>query len=299
MSFSELATPSATRSVLERHGVEAKHRLGQNFLVDDDVVGRILELAGLEGEEPASDCAGSLPTLLEIGPGIGTLTVALLRHADVVAVERDPDLVPVLRETTPGHAGRMELVEKDALDVGAEDVERACEKLGAELPRMLVANLPYQIAATVVLDWFSRFEFLDTMVVMVQSEVADRMCATPGTKDYGAYTVKLSLYARPAGRFQVAPGCFMPAPHVTSSVIRLERIPCDDETLRTRACELADASFAMRRKTIRNSLKSRYDATSVDALLSACGVEPTCRGETLAPGEYLRLARAFEDLELG
>ena len=171
MVFSELATPSATRAVLGAHGLATKKRLGQHFLVDDNVVGRILSLAALSGDE----------VVLEVGPGIGTLTVALCRHAGaVVAVERDADLLPVLRETT-ADCPRLALVHADALRA---DPDTFAAPFGA--PEALVANLPYSVAATLVLELFQTVPSLASAVVMVQSEVADRITARVGTKDYGA-----------------------------------------------------------------------------------------------------------------
>ena len=291
MSHSELASPRATREVLERFGHSPKHRLGQNFLVDDNVVGKILALAGLGEDEAEAPC------VLEIGPGIGTLTVALLKTARVVAVERDPDLPRVLAETTARDSERFALVQADALKVSRADIESACARLSVPLPRLLVSNLPYQVAATVILDWFERFEFLDAMVVMVQAEVADRISAEVGSRDYGAYTVKLRLHAQVTGRFEVPHACFMPAPHVESAVIRLERRPpLGPPELLGAACAAADAAFAQRRKNIRNSMRSRLDAGAVDAVLAACGIAPTVRGEALAPERYLQIGRALLDV---
>lgn len=289
MTHSPLASRTATREVLDRFGLSAKYALGQNFLVDDNVIGNILQLAGL------SNAAGANRSILEIGPGIGTLTVALLEHGHVVSVERDRDLLPVLAETTAFNSDRFAVVEGDCLKVTRGQLEAAFSGLGAPLPSLLVANLPYAVAATVILDWFQRFGFLETMVVMVQSEVADRIAAQQGTKEYGAYTIKLRMHARVAGRFQVSPNCFHPAPHVESAVVRLERVhdtQAPPEVVAA-ACEVADAAFAQRRKNIRNSMRSRFDAPEVDALLAACGVAPTVRGETLSVEDYLRLGGAL------
>ena len=292
MPYSSLANPRATRGVLQEFGLSAKHALGQNFLVDDNVIGNILHLAYLDDPQPDEE----LPTLLEIGPGIGTLTIALLERAKLIAVERDRDLLDVLAQTTADLSHRLVLIEKDALKLTRDEVERAATALDAPLPHQLVSNLPYGIAATVVLDWLERFEFLDAMTVMVQSEVADRMCAEVGTKNYGAYTVKLRLRAHVTDRFQVPPGCFMPAPHVESAVIRIERnedAPAPE--LLEVASALADAAFAQRRKTIRNSMSSRYPKDVVDRLLAECDIAPTVRGETLTPETYLQMARVFLD----
>lgn len=290
MSYSSLANPRATRGVLQEFGLSAKHALGQNFLVDDNVIGNILHLAHLDDPQPDEE----LPTLLEIGPGIGTLTIVLLERAKLIAVERDRDLLDVLAQTTADLSHRLVLIEKDALKLTRDEVERAATALDAPLPHQLVSNLPYGIAATVVLDWLERFDFLEAMTVMVQSEVADRMCAEVGTKNYGAYTVKLRLRAHVTDRFQVPPGCFMPAPHVESAVVRIERnenAPAPE--LLEVASALADAAFAQRRKTIRNSMSSRYPKDVVDRLLAECDIAPTVRGEALEPDVYLQMAHAF------
>ena len=290
MPYSPLANPRATKGVLQEFGLSAKHALGQNFLVDDNVIGNILRLARIP--EPGAD--GELSTLLEIGPGIGTLTLALLERARLIAIERDSDLVDVLAQTTMDLSHRLVLIEKDALKVTRAEIEQACTRLAASMPHQLVSNLPYGIAATVVLDWLERFDFIEAMTVMVQSEVADRMCAAVGTKNYGAYTVKLRLRAHVTDRFQVPSGCFMPAPHVESAVIHIERNEdapgCE---LLEAASALADAAFAQRRKTIRNSMSSRYPKDVVDRLLAQCDIAPTTRGETLEPETYLQMAIAL------
>lgn len=281
MPVSPLATPSATIAVLERHGLYTKKSLGQHFLVDDNVIARILDLAALRGDE----------TVVEVGPGIGTLTVALCKAAGaVVAVERDAALLPVLGETTAA-CERFALVEADAVEVAET---RLSAPFGA--PVALVANLPYQVAATVVLRFFDLLPSLEHATVMVQAEVADRMAATPGNKDYGAYTVKLRLRAAFAGSFAVARGCFLPPPRVDSSVIRLERRPLsEDRFLIEAASRVADAAFAQRRKTLRNSLRSALalrgiDASAIDAALAGAGIDGGVRAETLPPEAFLGIA---------
>ena len=207
-SVSSLANLSVTRQVLADHGLSAKYSLGQNFLVNEAIVAKIVALAELEGAD----------NVLEIGPGIGTLTMALLQNAKhVTSIERDTDLPAVLAETLEPWRDSFTLIQKDALDLQLADLD------GQDAPNKLVANLPYAVAATVVLDYFQRIESLDSATVMVQKEVADRMAAEPGTKNYGAYTVKLRLRAHVTDRFQVSPGCFMPAPHVESAVVHIER----------------------------------------------------------------------------
>ena len=309
--LSPLSTPSATRAVLEAHGIGTKYTLGQNFLVNDDVLKKIIALAEV----------GENDRVLEVGPGIGTLTIALLKHAaSVVAIERDPDLPAVLADTLHPWRDKFALIEKDALDVTGDDIVAAMAGIGADtgcldrassaanetaqwavsqsedclsesryrvavpqeepqlsLPNKLVANLPYAVAATVVLDYFENFPFLDSATVMVQKEVADRMAAAVGTKNYGAYTVKLGLHAEPAGRFPVGPGNFFPPPRVDSAVIRLNRrvplmadgAPATPEVIAAAAL-VADAAFANRRKTIANSCKTYFSGRG-SLLLGASG----------------------------
>ena len=309
--LSPLSTPSATRAVLEAHGIGTKYTLGQNFLVNDDVLKKIISLAEVDEAD----------RVLEVGPGIGTLTIALLKHAaSVVAIERDPDLPAVLADTLHPWREKFALIEKDALDVTGDDIVAAMAEIGADtgcldrassaanetaqwavsqsedclsesryrvavpqeelqpsLPSKLVANLPYAVAATVVLDYFENFPFLDSATIMVQKEVADRMAAAVGTKNYGAYTVKLGLRAEPAGRFPVGPGNFFPPPRVDSAVIRLNRrvplmadgAPATPEVIAAAAL-IADAAFANRRKTIANSCKTYFSGRG-SLLLGASG----------------------------
>ena len=274
--------PSATLAVLKRHGLATKKSLGQHFLVDDNVVGRILELAALAGDE----------TVLEVGPGIGTLTVALCEHAGaVVAVERDADLLPVLAETTAGCA-RFAVVRADAVAVSPEAI---AEPFGP--PVALVANLPYAVAATVVLRFFEELPSLQSATVMVQAEVADRMAAVPGTKDYGSYTVKLRLRAEPAGRFAVARGLLPaaaarrlggPAARAPLAVRRSRR--CMRDAART-----ADAAFAQRRKTRAQlaALGARRRGGAGRRGARSRGIDGGVRAETLEPERFLDLARAL------
>lgn len=287
--MSPYSTPSATREVLERHGLYTKYGLGQNFLVNDDVIRKIVELADVQD----ADC------ILEVGPGIGTLTAALLqRAAHVTSIEKDYDLPAVLADTLAPWQGQFTLVNADALDIGADDLDNP-------RPNKLVSNLPYAIAATVVLDYLQKLDFLQSATVMVQKEVADRMMAKPGSKAYGAYTVKLLLYAQPAGRFAVAPGNFFPPPHVESAVLRLNRQIARDAAGKKLTAEelsaaftMADAAFATRRKTLANSCKTYFAGNpdvqaSLPRVFEKAGIDPRRRGETLDQQEFIRLGRAL------
>jgi 16S rRNA (adenine1518-N6/adenine1519-N6)-dimethyltransferase len=281
MPESPLASPSATRAVLARHGLALKKSLGQHFLIDDNVVGRIVALAGIDASTP----------VVEVGPGIGTLTAALCAVSGAVtAVERDRDLLPALDELT-AWCPSLRVVNADAVTVAPGELDTP---LGP--PVALVANLPYAVAATVVLRFFEELPSLLTATVMVQAEVADRMAASPGSKSYGSYTVKLRLLAQPAGRFAVPRTCFIPPPRVDSAVLRLDRVtrPESPEVLAATA-RLADAAFAQRRKTLRNSLiaASGHGAVAIDAALRVTGTDGRRRAETLTTDEFVALASAL------
>ena len=290
MTYSRLANPRETRAVLEDFGLATKHRLGQNFLVNDEVIGHIVTLADL----------GAKDVVLEVGPGIGTLTVAMLpRVAAVCSIEADRELEPVLGQTCAQDSEKFFLTMADALRVGPANLVRG-EGVGE--PNKFVSNLPYQVAATLILRNFDEFRSLESATVMVQAEVADRICAAPGSKTYGAYTAKLALRARPAGRFEVGPGNFMPPPHVDSAVVRLDREPMvdpasgealSDEKIAS-VSAVIDAAFAQRRKTIRNSMAgSGFDKDLLDQSFAACDIAPTTRAERLAPADFVRLEAAL------
>jgi 16S rRNA (adenine1518-N6/adenine1519-N6)-dimethyltransferase len=280
LSHSELATPAATIAALQRHGLYTRKSLGQHFLVDDNVIGRILELARIGPDD----------VVLEVGPGIGTLTVALAREAGkVVAVEADAALLPLLAETTAAGPAKVRVIEADATSVPIAHLVPACGRP----PDLLVANLPYGVAATVVLRFMQEMPSIRSATVMVQAEVADRMTAAPGTRVYGSYTVKLGLVAEPAGRFRVSRGSFLPPPRVDSAVVRLDRRSWTGATPETLAdaAAAAEAAFAQRRKTLRNSLSSALGVSPalVEAALCGIRIDPGARAETLDVESYLRL----------
>lgn len=280
MTGSPLANPGATRALLEAYGLATKHSLGQNFLVNNHVIEKIMDLAELGRED----------RVLEVGPGIGTLTLALLADAGhVVSVEMDRELEPVLSAHAAAHPNFSYLM-GDALRVTPDQIAEAA---GGE-PDVLVANLPYNVAATVILRYLQEVPSLRRLVVMVQAEVADRICAGPGNRTYGAYTAKLALLAHVTGRFEVGPGNFMPPPHVDSAVVRIDRAPLVDAARVAEVSAVIDAAFAQRRKTIRNSMSaSGFARDALDAAFAETGIQPTCRAETLAPGDFVRLAAAL------
>lgn len=289
MTTSPLASRAATRDLLDEFGLATKHRFGQNFLVDNHVIERICALAELSGSE----------LVLEVGPGIGTLTLALVQEARrVVAIEADAALEPVLA----AHADdcqNFSYIMGDALRTPPARIEKAAG--GA--PTHFISNLPYNVAATVILSYFEQMSSIARAVVMVQKEVADRIAAQPGTKDYGAYTVKLALHAQVTGRFEVPPQCFVPAPHVDSAVVRLDRL--DSTSARAEALAQArvtaqevvpvvEAAFAQRRKTIRNSMSAHgFAKDEIDTACAACGIAPTARAETLLVEDFIALTHAL------
>ncbi len=281
MAYSRLANPSATIEVLKRHGLYTRKALGQHFLIDDNIVGRIVAAAAIEPSE----------VVLEVGPGIGTLTDALLgTGAAVVAVEYDDRLLPVLTELSRERPS-LRVVHADAVNVPIGELTTS-----AGPPNALVANLPYSVAATVVLRFFEEAASLQRAVVMVQAEVADRMSAVPGSKAYGAYTVKLGLYAQPVGRFAVPRTCFLPPPRVDSAVISLKRIDRGlAPALLASATRAADASFSQRRKTLRNSLAAGLGTpvSDAEAILAEAGIDGSLRAENLSVDDYVSLGRAL------
>lgn len=301
-----LANQRATKETLERFGLATKYRLGQNFLVQDHVIEKIVQLAEVQPTD----------VLVEVGPGLGTLTVALLDRARAVcSLEADSELEQVLAVTCKEpHPDSFALVMGDALAITPQKLADAYSALpavahdaatSAPMPTKFVSNLPYQVAATLILKFFQELPSLERAVVMVQAEVADRIAAKPSTKAYGAYTAKLSLFAQVTGRFEVGPGNFMPPPRVNSAVVRLDRTQArnpvtskllsEEELLHTMS--VIDAAFAQRRKTIRNSMSaSGFDKDKLDQAFLVTGIAPTVRAEVLTSQDFICLAAALEPL---
>ena len=301
-----LANQRATKETLERFGLATKYRLGQNFLVQDHVIEKIVHLAEVQPTD----------VVVEVGPGLGTLTVALLDNARAVcSLEADSELEQVLAVTCKEpHPDSFALVMGDALAITPQKLADAYSALptiahdaatSAPMPTKFVSNLPYQVAATLILKFFQELPSLERAVVMVQAEVADRIAAKPSTKAYGAYTAKLSLFAQVTGRFEVGPGNFMPPPRVNSAVVRLDRTQArnpvsskllsEEELLHT--MRVIDAAFAQRRKTIRNSMSaSGFDKDKLDQAFLATGIAPTARAEVLTSQDFICLAAALEPL---
>ena len=272
------------REVIRRHGLSAKKSLGQNFLLDLNLTSRIARAA-----EPLESI-----TAIEVGPGPGGLTRALLALGArrVIAIERDERALAALAEVAERYPGRLDIVAGDALETDVAAL------LGPERAR-IVANLPYNIATALLIKWLTVEPWppwYDTMVLMFQREVAERIVARPGSKSYGRLAVLAGWRTEAKILFDVAPSAFVPPPKVTSSVVRLvplaEPLACDATALQ----RVTEAAFGQRRKMLRQSLKS----LGVDplVLLRAAGIDPTARAEDISVEGFVDLARAFERMLL-
>ena len=277
-----LLSPADVRELADRLGVRPSKRLGQNCVVEQGTVRRIAALAGLRPED----------VVLEVGPGLGSLTLALLEAGAgrIVAVEIDRvlagELPRTLADRAPALAGRVTVINADALRVGLRDMPAA--------PSMLVANLPYNVAVPVVLHLLAAVPSLARGLVMVQAEVAERMCAGPGSRVYGAPSVKLAWFAaaRPAGT--VPRTAFWPVPNVDSRLVAFTRTdPPATSATREAVFALVDAAFGQRRKTLRAALAGwAGSAPEAERLLRAAGIDPGARGEALSVAQFARLAAA-------
>ncbi len=271
-----LLGPAEVRRLAEELGIRPTKKLGQNFVHDPNTVRKIVVAAGLDESD----------VVLEVGPGLGSLTLALLpAAAQVVAVEIDPPLAERLprtaREMDPENAGKLHVVLKDAMKVTREDLPVQ--------PTAIVANLPYNVAVPVVLHLLHELPTLRKGLVMVQAEVADRMAAKPGSKIYGVPSVKLAWYADARKAGAVGRNVFWPAPNVDSGLVAFQRHEKPLSTVdKKKLFAIVDAAFAQRRKTLRAALKS-YTA-DVDELLQKAGVDPQVRGEQLSVIDFIRIA---------
>jgi 16S rRNA (adenine1518-N6/adenine1519-N6)-dimethyltransferase len=277
-----LLTPGDVREIAGRLGVRPSKRLGQNFVVEQGTVRQIAALAA----------PGPGDVVLEVGPGLGSLTLALLEAgpARILAVEIDRVMADELPRTLAGRApalaGRVTVIHADALRIGRDDLPAA--------PSMLVANLPYNVAVPVVLHLLAALPTLARGLVMVQAEVAERMCAAPGSRVYGTPSVKLAWYATARLAGTVPRSVFWPVPNVDSRLVAFTRHdPPAGPVSREEVFALVDAAFAQRRKTLRAALAGwAGSAPEAERLLRAAGLDPGARGESLSVAEFVRLAAA-------
>jgi 16S rRNA (adenine1518-N6/adenine1519-N6)-dimethyltransferase len=280
-----LLGPAAIRELARQLDLRPSKRLGQNFVVDQGTVRRIASLAGLKPDD----------VVLEVGPGLGSLTLALLEAgpARVIAVEIDPSLAAELPRTVaaraPALAGRLTTLTADALTATQPDLAGPGRD-GA--PTVLVANLPYNVAVPVLLHLLGAVPALARGLVMVQAEVADRMCAGPGSRVYGTPSVKLAWYASARSAGTVPRTVFWPVPNVDSKLVAFtSRQPPDTTASREKVFALVDAAFRQRRKTLRAALAGwAGSAPEAERLLRQAGIDPGARGESLGVAEFARLA---------
>ena len=278
-----LGNPQNTIAVLQKYHFSFQKKFGQNFLIDTHVLDKIIRSAEIKKED----------VVLEIGPGIGTMTQYLACAAKkVVAVEIDKALIPILNDTLADY-DNVRIINDDVLKV---DIARLTEEENGGRPIKVVANLPYYITTPIIMGLFENHVPIKSITVMVQKEVADRMQVGPGTKDYGALSLAVQYYAQPYIVANVPPNCFMPRPKVGSAVIRLEKydrppVQVDDEKLMFR---IIRASFNQRRKTLANGLKNSaeldFTKEEIEAAIEALGKGVSVRGETLTLEEFAQLS---------
>ena len=281
-----LGEPQHTIAVLQKYNFHFQKKFGQNFLIDTHVLERIISEAGVTKDD----------FVVEIGPGIGTMTQYLCEAAgSVAAVEIDKNLIPILHDTLSEY-DNVEIINNDILKV---DIAALAEEKNGGKPIKVVANLPYYITTPIIMGLFESQVPIESITVMVQKEVADRMQCGPGSKDYGALSLAVQYYAKPEIVANVPPNCFMPRPNVGSAVIRLTRhekppVQVIDEKLMFR---LIRASFNQRRKTLVNGLKNASDLSftkeQIEAAISVIGQPLTIRGEALTLEQFARLANAL------
>lgn len=274
-----LGSPQNTIAVLQKYKFAFQKKYGQNFLIDAHVLDKIVRAAEISKED----------TVLEIGPGIGTMTQYLARAAGkVIAVEIDRALIPILEDTLRGFEN-VTVLNQDILKV---DITALAERENGGRPVKVVANLPYYITTPIIMGLFEKHVPVKSIIVMVQKEVADRMQVGPGTKDYGALSLAVQYYSKPYIAANVPPNCFMPRPKVGSAVIRLDcyqnpPVQVEDEKLMFR---LIRASFNQRRKTfvngVKNSPELEFTKEEIEAAIKSIGKKASVRGETLTLAEF-------------
>ena len=282
-----LGNPKYTIEVLQKYHFVFQKRFGQNFLIDEHVLEKIIDSSGITKDD----------FILEIGPGIGTMTQYLAEAArEVAAVEIDSSLIPILKDTLK-EWDNVTVINNDILKT---DIKKIADEKNGGKPVKVVANLPYYITTPIIMGLFEKNVPVDSITVMVQKEVADRMQVGPGTKDYGALSLAVQYYAKPEIVANVPPNCFMPRPKVGSAVIKLTRyekppVEVHDERLMFR---LIRASFNQRRKTLANGLNNAPDIQvskeDIAKAIEELGVGASIRGETLTLEQFARLSNILK-----
>ncbi len=285
-----LSNPTNTLAVINKHEFAFQKKFGQNFLIDEGIVNKIVREAGVTKDD----------FVLEIGPGIGTMTQLLCEQAGgVAAVEIDTNLIPILKETLAEY-DNVTIINEDILKV---DIKKLAEEKNGGKPIKVVANLPYYITTPIIMGLFESNVPIDSITVMVQKEVADRMQVGPGTKDYGALSLAVQYYSKPQVVINVPPECFIPRPNVGSAVIRFTRykeppVKVKDEKL---MFKLIRASFNQRRKTLANGLNNspeiNFSKEEITAAIESLHKGPSIRGEALTLSEFAALSDYFSNIK--
>ena len=288
--MANLGNPKNTIEIIQKYEFMFQKKFGQNFLIDTHVLEKIISAAGIT----KNDC------VLEIGPGIGTMTQYLAENAGhVVAVEIDRNLIPILKETLADY-DNVTVINEDILRV---DIKALAEEYNGGKPIKVVANLPYYITTPIIMGLFESGVPIDNITVMVQKEVADRMKEGPGSKDYGALSLAVQYYAEPEIVANVPPNCFIPRPNVGSAVIRLTRhkempVEVKDPAL---MFKIIRASFNQRRKTLQNGLGNApelpYTKEQLAAAIAEMGLTPTIRGEALSLAQFAQLSDILGEMK--
>ena len=286
--MANLGTPQNTIEIIKKYDFVFQKRYGQNFLIDTHVLDKIIRAAGVTKED----------MVLEIGPGIGTMTQYLAEAArEVAAVEIDRNLIPILEETLSDYEN-VTVINEDILQM---DLCKLVNEKNGGRPVKVVANLPYYITTPIIMGLFEKHVPIDNITVMVQKEVAQRMQAKPGTKDYGALSLAVQYYALPYIAANVPPNCFMPRPNVGSAVIRLTKfkeypVKVSDEAL---MFKIIRAAFNQRRKTLQNSINNspelNFGKEEVVGALNAMGLPETVRGEALSLEQFARFTELLKN----
>lgn len=282
----KIATPKRTMEIINKYNFIFQKKFGQNFLIDLNILEKIIHGAELTKED----------VVIEIGPGIGSLTQVLAENAKkVIAIEIDKKLIPILEETLVGY-DNVTIINEDILKV---DIQKLVEQYNDGKPVKVIANLPYYITTPIIMGLFENNIPVDTITVMVQKEVADRMQAGPGKKDYGSLSLAVQYYSKPKVVTQVGPNCFIPAPKVGSSVISLKRLDepefkvADDKFL----FKIIRAGFNQRRKTLVNSISNQeslmISKDAVQQALEKMGLDARVRGEALTLKQFVELTNCI------
>lgn len=285
-----LGNPKSTLEIINKYEFAFQKKFGQNFLIDSNIVEKIVRDAGVTKDD----------FVLEIGPGIGTMTQYLCESArEVVAVEIDTKLIPILEDTL-GAYNNVTVINEDILKV---DINKLASERNGNKPIKVVANLPYYITTPIIMGLFESHVPIESITIMVQKEVADRMQVGPGTKDYGALSLAVQYYAKPQILINVPPTCFMPKPNVGSAVIKLQRYDKPPVSVKNEKLmfDIIRASFNQRRKTLQNGLNNasniNYSKEQIVSAIEQLGVSATIRGEALTLEQFAKLSDILSDMK--